>query len=129
MIGEHRTSRRFSATWPFVNQSRDFTRRAGDVPRRPGYCDRHEMPLLVTQADYNIAYRTTCAVNIPGRWSCTAPPGSTASAWATPITARSATWMLEMYLELNLCDEAAELADVRAHSSPRYGWCTSRRRP
>ena len=75
------------------------------------YCERHEMPLLVVQADYNVAYLHYLR-------------GEYTTALELYRTARERSELMgdsyhsalcdldrsEMYLELNLSDEAGELA-------------------
>jgi CHAT domain-containing protein len=83
---------------------------AYDAARR--YCDEHGMPLLVAQADYNIAYlhylhgEYTRALDLYRDAQAQAERVGDAYHRALCDLDRS-----EIYLELNLTDEAADLAD------------------
>jgi tetratricopeptide (TPR) repeat protein len=90
----------------------DFERALDTYHDARTYCDAHEMPLLVVQADYNIAY----LYYLRGEYT---------QALELYRAARERSELLgdayhsalcdldrsEMYLELNLSDEAGELAD------------------
>ena len=90
----------------------DFTSALESYHSARAYCDRHEMPLLVTQADYNIAYLHY----LRGEYTRALDLYRTAREHSERVgdAYHSALCNLdcsEMYLELNLCDEAAELAE------------------
>ena len=75
------------------------------------YCERHEMPLLVVQADYNIAY----LYYLRGEYTRALDLYRTAREHCERIgdgyhSALCDLDRSEMYLELNLSDEAGELA-------------------
>jgi tetratricopeptide (TPR) repeat protein len=90
----------------------DFTSALETYHAARDYCERHEMPLLVTQADYNIAYLHY----LRGEYTRALELYRTAREHSERVgdAYHSALCNLdcsEMYLELNLCDEAAELAE------------------
>jgi CHAT domain-containing protein/tetratricopeptide (TPR) repeat protein len=89
----------------------DFDRALETYERARTFCDRHGMPLLVSQADYNIAYLYYL------RGDYTSALGmlrSTREACRKNGDAYHAALcnldQSEIYLELNLTDEAAEMA-------------------
>lgn len=90
----------------------DFTSALETYHAARAYCDRHDMPLLVTQADYNIAYLHY----LRGEYTRALDLYRTAREHSERMgdAYHSALCDLdcsEMYLELNLLDEAAELAE------------------
>jgi CHAT domain-containing protein/tetratricopeptide (TPR) repeat protein len=90
----------------------DFTSALGTYHAAREYCDRHDMPLLVTQADYNIAYLHY----LRGEYTRALDLYRMAREHSQRVgdAYHSALCDLdcsEMYLELNLCDDAAELAE------------------
>jgi CHAT domain-containing protein len=94
----------------------DFTSALETYHTARAYCDRHGMPLLVTQADYNIAYLHY----LRGEYTRALELYRTAREHSERVgdAYHSALCDLdcsEMYLELNLCDDAGELAE-RARS-------------
>ena len=109
----------------------DFEKALDDLP--PGArrtASSHEMPLLVVQADYNIAY----LYYLRGEYARALELYRTAQERATRLgdTYHSALCDLdrsEIYLELNLSDEAAELGVTgAARASTSWAWSTRRRR-
>jgi CHAT domain-containing protein len=90
----------------------DFTSALETYHAARAYCDRHEMPLLVTQADYNIAYLHY----LRGEYTRALDLYRTAREHSERVGdayhgALCSLDCSEMYLELNLCEEAAELAE------------------
>jgi CHAT domain-containing protein len=90
----------------------DFTSALETYHAARAYCERHEMPLLVTQVDYNIAYLHY----LRGEYTRALDLYRTAREHSERVgdAYHSALCNLdcsEMYLELNLCEEAAELAE------------------
>jgi CHAT domain-containing protein len=90
----------------------DFTSALETYHTARAYCARHQMPLLVTQADYNIAYlhylrgEYTRALDLYR--SAREHSERVGDAYHTALCSLDCS---ELYLELNLCDEAAELAE------------------
>jgi len=90
----------------------DFTSALETYHAARDYCDRHEMPLLVSQADYNIAYLHY----LRGEYTRALDLYKTAREHSERVGdayhgALCSLDCSEMYLELNLCEEAAELAE------------------
>jgi CHAT domain-containing protein len=90
----------------------DFPRALETYRAARTYCDRHDMPLLVTQIDYNIAYLHY----LRGEYTQALDLYRTAREHSEQVgdAYHSALCDLdcsEMYLELNLCAEAADLAE------------------
>jgi len=90
----------------------DFARALATYHEARTYCDSHDMPLLVSQADYNIAYLHY----LRGEYTRALDLYRTAGEHSERVgdAYHSALCNLdsaEMYLELNLCDEAAERAE------------------
>jgi tetratricopeptide (TPR) repeat protein len=90
----------------------NFDRALNTYYEARAYCDRHEMPLLVSQADYNIAYlhylrgEYTRALDLYR--TAREHSEQAGDAYHSALCSLDCS---EMYLELNLCDEAAELAE------------------
>ena len=109
-----RTSRRCLSNMAvcYINLN-DFDKALETYRDARTYCERHEMPLLVVQADYNIAY----LYYLRGEYTRALELYRTARERCERIgdgyhSALCDLDRSEMYLELNLSDEAGELADA-----------------
>src|SRR5207237_540836 len=89
----------------------DFPRALETYRTARAYCERHQMPLLASEADYNVAYlyylrgEYACAIELyrVTRDRCQAAGDDYHRALCDLDQS-------EMYIELNLSDEGAQLA-------------------
>src|SRR5437016_512201 len=89
----------------------DFPRALATYQRARAFCQKHNMPLLVAQADYNIAYlyylRGEYSLAIEALYAARRACESTGDAYHLALCHLD---LSDIYLELNLSEEAREMA-------------------
>src|SRR5881398_3535558 len=89
----------------------DFPRALATYQRARAFCQKHNMPLLVAQADYNIAYlyylRGEYSLAIEALYAARRACEATGDAYHLALCHLD---LSDIYLELNLSEEAREMA-------------------
>ena len=107
----------------------DFTRALETHQRARAFCEEHGMPKLVALADYNIAYlyyfRGQYGRAIEALKATREPCESVGDAYLAALCRMD---LSEIYLELNLSEDAAEMAEEASRRFRAPGHRATRRR-